>query len=182
MSVLRNNTLFLRAVEPEDLDVLYEWENDTALWMKGDTINPYSRFTIKMYIERSICENALELGQMRLMICLAGSGSGIGMIDIFDLDTINGKAALGLLIDGKYRGNGYSDMSIDLACSYAGEVLMLHQLYAHIAVDNAHCIKCFERNGFVRSGILKDWKRFRHGYTDVFVYQKFFSVLHGRQL
>ena len=172
MSVLRNNTLFLRAVEPEDLDVLYEWENDTALWMKGDTINPYSRFTIKMYIERSICENALELGQMRLMICLAGSGSVIGMIDIFDIDTINGKAALGLLIDGKYRGNGYSDMSIDLACSYAGEVLMLHQLYAHVSVKNEASSRLFSRCGFKTTGRLTDWLQNQTGYMDVYVMQR----------
>lgn len=172
MPVLCNDTIFLRAVEPEDLDILYAWENDTVLWERGDTINPYSRFTIKMYIERSISESILELGQVRMMICLADSGMVIGMIDIFDIDTINGKGALGLLIDERFRGKGYSDMAIKLVEMYAGEVLLLHQLYAHIATKNVSCINCFERNGFVCNGTLKDWKKLRSGYVDVFVFQK----------
>ncbi len=29
---LKNDRIFLRAVEPEDLDVMYEMENDPAMW------------------------------------------------------------------------------------------------------------------------------------------------------
>ena len=33
----------LRAIEPEDLDLLYLIENDTRLWNVGTTNVPYSR-------------------------------------------------------------------------------------------------------------------------------------------
>ena len=33
----------LRALEPEDLDVLYAIENDTTIWNVGNTNVPYSR-------------------------------------------------------------------------------------------------------------------------------------------
>ena len=41
--LLSNDTITLRALEPTDLDMLYQWENDTALWVVSDTIAPYSR-------------------------------------------------------------------------------------------------------------------------------------------
>ena len=35
----------LRAIEPEDLDLLYQIENNTELWQVGATNVPYSRYT-----------------------------------------------------------------------------------------------------------------------------------------
>lgn len=152
--------------------MLYEWENDSSLWACSNTLNPYSRFTIKMYIERALREDVLSMGQLRLMICLRESGRVIGTLDIFDIDTINGRGELGLFIDRGFRGMGYSGMAIRIAERYVREVLLLHQLYVHIATDNAECISCFERNGFVRCGVMRDWRKRSSGYADAFIYQK----------
>jgi len=32
MSILSNGNVLLRAVEPEDADVIFEWENNTDNW------------------------------------------------------------------------------------------------------------------------------------------------------
>lgn len=173
MAILENDVVFLRAVEPEDLELLYEWENDSSLWERGDTINPYSRFTIKLYIERALKENVLQIGQLRLMICMTGSGKVAGMVDLFDIDVINGKCGVGLLVADEYRGLGISGLALELVEEYSRQVLRLHQLYAHIAAFNVPCVNCFEKNGFVCSGVLKEWKRIGDGYADVLVYQKF---------
>ena len=42
--------IFLRALEPEDLDFLYEMENDESLWEVGSTNVPYSRQMLLDYI------------------------------------------------------------------------------------------------------------------------------------
>lgn len=174
MSVLGDDIVFLRAIEPEDLDLLYEWENDTSLWECSNTLSPYSRFTIKMYIERALREDVLSMGQLRLMICLRGTDRVIGTLDIFDIDTINGRGEMGLFIVSDFRGMGYSGMTIRIAERYARDVLLLHQLYVHIATDNFECIRCFERNGFVRCGLMRDWRKRNSGYADAFIYQKLF--------
>ena len=36
--LLENKTIQLRAIEPEDLEVLYKWENDTDVWKYGSEI------------------------------------------------------------------------------------------------------------------------------------------------
>ena len=50
MNLLESAIIRLRAPEPEDLELLYKWENDTSLWLAGNTRAPYSRFQLKQYI------------------------------------------------------------------------------------------------------------------------------------
>ena len=49
--LLSNHTVTLRPLEPTDLDTLYRWENDTALWMVSDTAAPYSREALWHYLK-----------------------------------------------------------------------------------------------------------------------------------
>ena len=76
--LLSNDRVRLRALEPEDLELLYRWENDPELWEVGNTLAPYSRYILKEYIagsDRSIYESR----QLRFMIeeCDTGTSEGI---------------------------------------------------------------------------------------------------------
>ena len=57
MVSLKGKHIYLRALEPEDLDFVYEIENDTSLWALSDTQTPYSRFLIKQYLEKSLAKS-----------------------------------------------------------------------------------------------------------------------------
>ena len=70
----------LRALEPEDLDFFYLWENDAELRESGNTLVPIGRNRLKEYIEKS-SEGLMELGMMRLVICLSDDDKPIGAID-----------------------------------------------------------------------------------------------------
>ena len=48
LKLLKNNILQLRAPEPEDLEVLYSWENDTDVWIYGSAMSPYSKYILKI--------------------------------------------------------------------------------------------------------------------------------------
>ena len=50
MNILENEHIKLRAPEPEDLDFLYKWENDSNIWDVADTNEPLSKYLIKRYI------------------------------------------------------------------------------------------------------------------------------------
>ena len=67
MAYLENARLRLRALEPEDLDILYKWENNTALWIHGNTLSPYSRYLLKQYIADSAAGLEVQK-QLRLII------------------------------------------------------------------------------------------------------------------
>lgn len=172
MSNLKTEKIYLRALEPEDLEFLFKWENCVDVWQESNTLAPFSRFAIKEFIERSLSENVFEVGQIRLMICSSQDNSVVGTADIFDIDSINSKAAVGLLIDNSHRGKGYAKDALDLLCNYAANSLLLNQLYVHIAADNVSCLTLFDKSDFEKCGTLKSWIKIKGGYKDVFVYQK----------
>ena len=49
MVTLKGKDVFLRALEPEDIDFVYEIENDESIWEISNTITPYSRYLLKEY-------------------------------------------------------------------------------------------------------------------------------------
>ena len=170
--MLKSDKIYLRAIEPEDLDFLFKWENCVDIWQESNTLAPYSRFAIKEFIEKSLTENVFDVGQIRLMICSLPDNSVVGTADIFDIDVINSRAAVGLLIDNNQRGKGYAKEALDILCEYAKETLLLNQLYVHIATDNTSCLNLFAKSDFEKSGVLKSWIKAKDGYKDVFVFQK----------
>ena len=60
----------LRAMEPEDLEVMYAMENDSQTWDVTNFTVPYSRFVLKQYIENSECDMFADR-QLRMMIVRA---------------------------------------------------------------------------------------------------------------
>src|SRR4030042_3324224 len=87
----------LRALEPEDLELLYEWENNNSYWIISNTVTPFSKYTLKRYLRNSH-KNIYETGQLRLMIDHISDKVTIGTIDIFDFDAFHNRAGLGILI------------------------------------------------------------------------------------
>ncbi|MDR2118376.1 MAG: GNAT family N-acetyltransferase [Tannerellaceae bacterium] len=172
MKLLKNDRLRLRTLEPEDIDLLYAWENDTSLWAWGSTVSPYSRYTLKEYIAGSH-QNIYEARQLRLMIEDTASGTGVGLIDLYDFDPHHRKAATGILIDPSRQRQGVATDSLNLLAAYAFSFLKLHQLYAYIPADNGASRALFLRCGFCVSGVLKDWiSSGDGGFSDVLFAQR----------
>lgn len=166
---LENNIITLRALEPEDLETMYRWENDSSLWVYGNTIEPFSRYMIKQYIAYSD-KTIYEKKQLRLMIELKDKRV-IGSIDLYDFDAHNSRAGVGLIIDGEFQNQGYATMALEMLCHYAFRFLNIHQLYAHIPTINIYSKRLFEKCGFTQCGLLRDWVRKDKRYLDVGMYQ-----------
>lgn len=171
MSVwLKDDTLFLRSPEPEDLELLYKMENDTALWEVGSTLLPYSRHTLREYLKNSTQDLFTER-QARFVIEL-NSGECVGMIDLAEFDPINGRAEVCIGLLGAYCGKGIASRALNLLCDYALCRLHLHQLYAYIPEKNMPSRKLFSAAGFEEGVLLKEWKRSETGYENVLLVQK----------
>ena len=167
---LKDDIIKLRAPEPEDLELMFAMENDTSLWCAGNATLPYSRYTLRSYLEQSR-QDLLAERQARFVIELV-DGTGAGMIDLADFDPINSRAEVCIGILGKYRDKGIATRALQLLCHYAEKKLHLHQLYAYIPVWNGTSRKLFAKAGFKESAILKEWQRSEEGYFDVILVQK----------
>ena len=49
---IEGRTIRLRAVEPGDVDLMYEWENDCDIWPVSGTTEPFSRHQLERFVER----------------------------------------------------------------------------------------------------------------------------------
>ena len=68
MVTLKGQNIFLRALEPEDLEFVYAIENDEAIWEVSNTQTPYSKFLIRQYLENAH-QDIYEAKQLRFAIC-----------------------------------------------------------------------------------------------------------------
>lgn len=145
----------LRAMEPEDLDLLYQIENDTKLWNLGLTNVPYSRYVLHDYIATSSGDIYTDK-QVRLII-ENEEHQTIGLVDIMNFNPQNRRAEMGIVVQEAFRQKGYGKDAIQKVMRYAKEVLHLYQLYVVVNSSQKLTIGLFLRMGFKETCQLKDW-------------------------
>jgi diamine N-acetyltransferase len=176
MIPLAGKNIKLRPIEPSDLDYLYEWENDPENWLVSNTSAPFSRHTLRKYIENAH-QDIYEARQLRLMIDRqdpsADKPETVGIIDLFDFDPLHLRAGVGILIAQKGdRMKGLASEAVSLLMDFAFHSLHLHQLYCNVAEDNEASLKLFSKLGFSEVGRKRDWIRNREKWLGVYLLQK----------
>lgn len=174
MLSLKGEHIYLRALESNDLDFLYQLENNPDIWEVSGTTTPYSKHVLQQYLENAH-RDIYDVKQLRLCISTMND-KVIGLIDLFDFDPKNHRAGVGIVIvESKDRNKGVGAEAISLLCNYAFSVLNLRQLYANVTDDNLASIHLFEKMDFERIGIKKDWIFFNGTYKNEILYQKIYS-------
>lgn len=168
---MKYQNISLRAIEPEDLELLYEWENNETNWIISNTVTPFSRYVIKQYIENSH-KSIYESGQLRLMIDYIPDNITAGTIDVFDFDPFHKRAGLGILIANEdYRKKGIASMALKCLIEYCFGKLHLHQLYCNILETNTESIELFKKHGFKEAGLKKEWIKTADKYANEYLFQ-----------
>lgn len=164
----------LRAVEPDDLDLLYDLENNPDWWHLSNTVTPYSRFVLEQYILNAHLD-IHTTKQLRLMIETQHDEKpvAIGTIDLYDFDPVSLRAGIGILIAPKWQQHGFAGEALELLIDYGFNTLGLHQLYCGICVDNEPSLKLFRRHGFRITGTREQWVRNKAKFIDEHFLQLF---------
>lgn len=162
----------MRAVEPQDIEPMYRWENDPSIWQVSGTTAPFSRHVLERFVEEQQFD-IFQTRQQRLIIETLADGWIVGALDLFELDTLNARAGIGILIHpADARGRGYATDAIATVCRYAREVLRLHQLWCNVGAANKSSLALFCKAGFVAVGTKRDWQWAPNGYADEILFQK----------
>ena len=162
----------LRAIEPEDLDMLYRVENDVKLWNVGITNVPYSRYALHDYVANASGDIYTD-HQVRLIVENAEK-QVVGIADIVDFDASNRRAEIGLVIEQPFRGQGYGLSAMRELERYALDVLHLHQLIAYVDLRNEASFHLFKTMGYQESVRIKDWLYDGREYHDAVMMQLVF--------
>lgn len=159
----------LRALEPDDLDLLFNVENDDSIWWVGNTNVPYSRQFLANYI-LSTTGDIYTDKQLRLII--ESEGMPVGIVDITDFDPRNMRAEIGIIILKEHQNRGIAYKALMLVEQYASRVLRLHQLYAIIPENNTPSLRLFDKSGFRCQSTLTDWLFDGKNYQNAYLVQK----------
>jgi diamine N-acetyltransferase len=179
---LHGQNVFLRALEPSDIDLLYQWENNTEIWEVSNTQTPFSRFVLEQYLS-SAHQDIYTTKQLRLMVCKSlpplpphlkntQEEENIGCIDLFDFEPNHQRAGIGILIANKSdRRKHYASEALEVLIDYSFTILNLHQLYCNITNNNEPSILLFQKHGFEITGIKKQWIRSANSFKDELMLQ-----------
>lgn len=154
-------SLRLRALEPEDLETLYQLENDRDEWDKGGTTVPFSYYALRDYI----ANNAYDIytdKQLRQAIVTNDETSKtndkvIGLIDLLNYEPRHQRAEVSVIIAKEYRNQGIASEAMQQLISYSRDFLHLNQLYAITSETNIPFQRLMQRLHFEHTCTLKSW-------------------------
>jgi diamine N-acetyltransferase len=169
MSLIGDN-ICLRAIEPADADLLYQWENDETAWHLSNTITPFSRFVIDQYIMDSQLD-FYTTKQLRLMIDSTADKKTVGSIDLFDFDPHHQRAGLGIMIAKEFRNQQFASEALNLLIEYSFSTLDMHQLYCNILADNEISLSLFRKHQFEIIGNKRQWIKIKEQWVDEYLLQ-----------
>jgi diamine N-acetyltransferase len=159
----------LRALEPEDVALLYDWENRSEEWWLGAQLAPVSRAALERFALGD--HDVFREGQIRLM--LSHGPDTVAALDLYDVNFRHRRAGVGVVVAAHRREEGHGRVGLELLSAYALQHLGLHQIYAEIPADHSPSLALFEAAGFTPFATLPDWIRVGEGWRDVVVMRQF---------
>ncbi len=171
MSDLENNSVYLRALEPYDADILYMWENDTSVWNVSQTQIPFSKYMMKEFALAD--QDIYKHKQLRLIVCSKDTDAPIGAVDFFEFDPFHQRIGIGVLISSDLDKNkGFASEAVETSCSYAFKHLGVQQLFCSITENNEASLKLFNKCGFKITGQKEKWVKNGDLFLDQYFLQK----------
>lgn len=167
--MLKGKNVRLRAVEPEDLDLMYLIENDAELWSCGHNTVPFSYYTLKQYLSENT-NDIFRDRQLRLVIETA-EGASVGFLDLQHFEPFHLRAEVGVVVLKEQQRRGIATEALQLLKEYAFSFLGLKQLYAYIPDDNIASQALFSRCDYKKTATLQDWLKTPTGWQSVYVFQ-----------
>jgi diamine N-acetyltransferase len=141
---------YLRIVSKDDLDKVFSWENNPEFWEFSASSGPYSEQEVVQFIEE--CQNLNINGQCRFMI-VDHLDTAIGALDVFEYDSANKTAGIGILIaNAALRNKGFAKSALKNFLQVPETKKDLRLVWCLVHMDNIPSQKLFESCGFTISG------------------------------
>lgn len=151
-SILQGEAVLLRPVEESDLPQFVEWLADPEVtrWLAAVGDPPTLEDEYEWWRARREDPDNVMWAIDTL------DGRMIGTVDL-RLVPHAMRAELGIAIQDKSQwSKGYGTAVVRLVLQYAFEEMGLHRVELHVDEENVRAIRCYEKCGFVREGLLRE--------------------------
>jgi RimJ/RimL family protein N-acetyltransferase len=143
----------LRPVAEGDLPLFVRWFNDPEVrhWL---SMSDAPEFTLESEEE---WYDEMRADPTRVIWCIeTEDGQPIGNLGLHAIDEAHGRATFGISIGEKaFWSCGYGTEALREVLRYAFEEMGLRRVVLEVDEDNARGIRCYEKCGFVREGLLR---------------------------
>lgn len=156
--MISGEKVYLRGLTKESADLIYQWVNDEDLRAYTGTLYPVSEYEHDEWIRQIATAKDRKL----FLICDQSNDLPIGTIGLRNMDFINRRAELYISIGNKeYRSlpkgqGGFGTDAVRTLVKYCFDRLNLHKISLNVYEENIRAIKCYEKAGFQKEGLLRD--------------------------
>jgi RimJ/RimL family protein N-acetyltransferase len=155
----------LRGFEKSDADAMLRWasDEDVVRW-HGPPDWPASRAQAERYIERMTAADSADKGFAIETL----DGALVGDCGLRKIDWKSRKAEFFITIGEKgFWDKGFATETLKLVSRLAFDKMNLNRLWLSVLVDNPRAVRCYEKCGFVREGLLRQESYVDGKYRDV---------------
>lgn len=168
-NLLRGEKVYLAAWTKDDYSVAAAWSSNTEFSRLLDAApaRPRPASDIEEWIE----EARKSKSAFSFAIRLIESDQLIGLVELEDIEWPHGVAWLGIGIgEPAYWGGGYGTEAASLMLGFAFWELNLHRVQLTVFSYNARAIASYEKLGFVREGVFREFLQRDGKRYDMYLY------------
>jgi len=159
-----NNKVKLRLLQDKDTDLLYGWINTPELVSLNAPFKPVS---LTQHIEW-LSQIKSSKSVVFFMIDHVETGETIGSCQLMNISSFHRSAELQIRIGhSNFYGKGLGTDAIRQLVCYGFTSLNLHRISLHVFSTNLRAIRAYEKNGFVREGLLREAAYINQEWVDV---------------
>ena len=148
--MIKGQYIDLRVIEKDDEYILKGWASDEEVCKFTPTVFPNRQLFIKNGLKGVYSDKS----SINLLIQIEDDVP-IGICSLYNIDFVNSTAEISVTIYAKNCwGRGYGFDALKTITEYGLYEINLHTIYANIIEDNERAIKCFEKAGYEKEGIL----------------------------
>lgn len=159
----------LRPFTEDDIDRVLPWitsQEDLYRWTAYSFGFPLTREHLLQHMKE-----CTERGDRIIYkAVLSEDGTVFGYIEHGAIDRRNNSLRIGrVLIDPAQRGRGLGAAMMQAAVDLAFEQFGMHRVALGVFENNPRAVACYERVGFKREGVVRDWFKTDDGYWSMIV-------------
>lgn len=145
-----------------DIQIMQEWINAPKTRQPMGIRHPFSMSEEYNWLEETIHSD----DHILFFVCVDGESQPVGNVELFNIDTENGRAEIGCWIYEGHRRNGYATAACELLVEYAFDELCLHRLDAVTSRQNTASKELLENLGFNPEGAAAEAMFLQGEYID----------------